>query len=96
MTVYETVTSDGAAELPPPTALPISGPVFLGTEPYGAGVAPIAVRSHRDGAVQLYLAFPAEGRTAQLLLDVEGRIAEETPTDPKHVISRRFLYPWHG
>ncbi|TFV79567.1 copper resistance protein CopC [Blastococcus sp. CT_GayMR19] len=93
LTVYETVTSDGTAELPPPTALPLSGPTFLGTEPYGAGVAPIVVRSDGEGAVRLYLAFPAEARTAELLLDVEGRIVEETLTDPKHVILRRFTYP---
>lgn len=96
LTIYEVVTSDGAADLPPATALPISGPAFLGTEPYGAGVAPVAVRSDRDGAVRLHLAFPAEGRTAELLLDAEGRITEETLTDPKHVVLRRFIYPEHA
>ena len=93
--IYETVTSDGADELPPPTELPISGPMFLGTEPYGSGVAPIAVRSDRDGAVRLHLAFPAEARTAELLLDEDGRIVEERLTDPKHVVLRRFIYPEH-
>ena len=82
--------------LPPPTEPPISGPTFLGTEPYGAGVAPIAVRSDRDGAVRLHLAFPAEVRTAELRLDEDGRIVEETLTDPKHVILRRFIYPDHA
>ncbi len=96
LTVYETVTSDGTAEQPPPTELPISGPTFLGTEPYGAGVAPIAVHSDRDGTVRLHLAFPAEARTAELLLDEDGRIVEETLTDPKHVVLRRFIYPEHA
>lgn len=95
LTVYETVTSDGAAEFPHPTELPITGPMFLGTEPYGTGIAPIVVRSDRDGAVRLHLAYPAEGRSAELLLDEEGRIVEETLTDPKHVILRRFIYPEH-
>jgi copper transport protein len=96
MTVYETVASDGAAESPPPTEVPIGGSAFLDTEPYGTGVAPITVRSDRHGAVRLHLAFPAEGRTAELVLDEAGRIVEETLTDPKHVILRRFIYPEHG
>lgn len=36
---------------------------------------------------------PTSVETAQLVLDRQGRIAEETLTDPKHLILRRFQYP---
>ncbi|MEJ7771045.1 MAG: copper resistance protein CopC [Geodermatophilaceae bacterium] len=95
-TIYETVTSDGAAALPEPQAIAMTGPAFLAGEPYGSGVAPIAVRFDRGGAVRLSVAFPAEGRTAELVLDEQGRIAEETLTDPKHLVLRRFVYSDSG
>jgi copper transport protein len=58
-------------------------------EPSRSPSAPIAI------AVRLHLAFPAEARTTELLLDEDGRIVEETLTDPKHVVLRRFTYPEH-
>jgi len=43
----------------------------------------------RAGEVRLALGFPAERTYVHLLLD---RIQEETLTDAKHLIHRRFLY----
>lgn len=95
-TVYETVTSDTTDELPEPVALPLTASEFLTNEPYGSGVAPTVVRSDRDGVVRLLVGFPAEGRTAELVLDRQGRIAAETLTGPKHLILRRFQYSEPG
>lgn len=45
-----------------------------------------------DGRTRLRLGFPAERRFAELVLDRHGRIASETLTGPKHIISRTFRY----
>jgi len=94
LTVYEAVTSDASAPLPDPVPLQLSAATFLAGEPYSSGAAPLAVAlSTGPGAPRLALGFPAERIYVQLVLDREGRIQEETLTDAKHLIHRRFLYP---
>jgi hypothetical protein len=91
--VYEAVTSDASRPLPEPEPLKLSGPAFLSGEPYSAGVAPLAVQLSTDAATpRLALGFPAEQIYVLLTLDPQGRIQEETLTDAKHHIHRRFVY----
>jgi len=93
LSVYEAVTSDASAPLPDPVPLRLNARTFLASEPYGSGVAPIAVSLPAGpGAPRLALGFPAERIYVRLLLDQQGRIQEETLTDAKHLIHRRFLY----
>jgi hypothetical protein len=70
----------------------MTGESFLALEPYGSGIAPIAVTYTRNGSQRLAMAFPAEGRTAEVTLGPDGRITTETLSDPKHLILRRFVY----
>ena len=65
---------------------------FIGLEPYGSGIAPVAVAYSRNGFDRLAMAFPAEGRTAEVTVGPDGRITTETLSDPKHLIQRRFVY----
>ena len=93
-TLYESVTSDTSAASPAPRALRPSADTFLSAMPYGSGVAPLAVRISRDGEpVRLALGFPAAGEAALLVLDDQGRIAEQMLTDEKHLLRDRFVYP---
>uniref|UniRef100_UPI0006BB4A6A hypothetical protein n=1 Tax=Rhodococcus opacus TaxID=37919 RepID=UPI0006BB4A6A len=70
---------------------------FLAQEPYADGTAPLAVRlPHQGGTVRLALGYPAAGMNVLLTLDDAGRISEETLTDTKHLVTRRFLYPEPG
>ncbi|WP_051399894.1 CopD family protein [Haloechinothrix halophila] len=72
----------------------VGGKTFLSNEPYNSGVAPIAARVESEsGATRLLMGFPAAGTHAEVTLDKRGRITEETLTGPKHVFTRRFLYP---
>ncbi|BAH55704.1 MULTISPECIES: hypothetical protein [Rhodococcus] len=83
--------------MPEPQRLDLSADFFLAQEPYADGTAPIAVRlPHADGAVRLVLGYPAAGMNVLLTLDDAGRISEETLTDSKHLVTRRFLYPEPG
>jgi copper transport protein len=91
--VFEAVTSDTRTPLPEPTRLQLDGEFFLAGEPYGSGVAPVAVVTSRgNGPLRLALAFPAERRHAALTLDERNRIVEETLVDPKHLVRRHFVY----
>lgn len=93
-TVYEAGTSDTAIGLPEPQPLAVDGKTFLSNEPYNSGVAPIAAQVESEsGATRLLMGFPAAGTHAEVTVDERGRITEETLTGPKHVFTRRFLYP---
>ncbi|GAA3845325.1 copper resistance CopC/CopD family protein [Amycolatopsis tucumanensis] len=96
VTVYETVTSDTTTGAGTPQKLDLTGAFFLSQEPYASGVAPIAARiSRSDQPVRLALGYPAASANVLLTLDNRGRISEETLTDDKHLVHRRFLYPDH-
>jgi copper transport protein len=91
--VYESVTSDASAPLPDPVPLRLEAGAFLASEPYSAGIAPLAVTlTEGPTGPRLALGFPAQRIYVQLLLDRQGRIQEETLTDAKHLIRRRFVY----
>jgi copper transport protein len=93
LTVYEAVTSDTSAGPPEPDRLDLDAGFFLSQEPYAGGTAPIAVRTSPDGvAVRLALGYPAASITVELTLDARNRIAYETLTDAKHLVTRRFVY----
>lgn len=95
-TVYETVTSDTTTGAGQPRKLDLSGAFFVSQEPYASGVAPIAARISRgDQPVRLALGYPAASTTVLLTLDTQGRISEESLTDGKHLVHRRFVYPDH-
>jgi copper transport protein len=93
LTVYETVTSDASAGTPQPDRLDLDAAFFLSQEPYADGTAPIAARISPDGApVRLALGYPAASINVELTLDDRGRIAQETLTDAKHLVTRRIVY----
>ncbi|MGH4020755.1 MAG: copper resistance protein CopC [Pseudonocardiaceae bacterium] len=92
-TLYETVTSDTTMAVPDPRPLALTAGTFLDSVPYGSGVAPEAAQLFRTGEpVRLWVAFPAAGQAARLVLDDRGRIAEETLTTEKHLVRHRFVY----
>lgn len=94
LVVYETVTSDTTAGPPEPNRLDLDAGFFLSQEPYADGTAPIAARTSPPGAVvRLALGYPAASINVQLTLDDRGRITEEILTDPKHLVTRRIVYP---
>jgi copper transport protein len=91
--VYETVTSDTSTTAPEPNRLELDTDFFLSQEPYADGTGPWAVRVSPDGApVRLALGYPAASIDVLLGLDENGRISDETLTDPKHLVTRRFVY----
>lgn len=93
-TLYEATTSDTSTARPEPIPLTVDGKLFLSNEPYNSGIAPIAAQTTTaSGATRLLMGFPAAGAHASVTLDGLGRISEETLTGPKHLITRRFLYP---
>lgn len=93
VTVYEAVTSDTSAPALQPHRLDVSADFFLSQEPYLAGTAPIASRISADGRpLRLALGYPAASINVLLTLDAAGRIIEETLTDAKHLVTRRFVY----
>ena len=97
LTVYESVTSDTSVPAPEPQQLDLPADFFLAQEPYADGTAPIAASlPHQGGGVRLALGYPAAGMNVLLTLDAADRISEETLTDTKHLVTRRFLYPEHG
>lgn len=95
ITVYEAVTSDPTAGSPPPTPLDLPPEFFLSQEPYADGTAPQAIRLAGSGATRLALGYPAAAINVLLTLDRAGRISDEILTDPKHLVTRRFVYPDH-
>ncbi|WP_308114968.1 copper resistance CopC/CopD family protein [Rhodococcus opacus] len=97
LTVYEAVTSDTTSGVPEPQRLDLPADFFLAQEPYADGTAPIAARlPHQGETVRLALGYPAAGMNVLLTLDETGRISEETLTDTKHLVTRRFLYSEPG
>lgn len=93
VTMYEAVTSDTTTGLPDPQPIELSAADFLALAPYGSGIAPIAARISEPGEpVRLALGFPAASINVRFTLDERGRIVEETLTDAKHLIHRRFVY----
>lgn len=93
LTVYETGTSEAGSSLPAPYRVSITGADYVDSEPFGAGVAPIAVSlPSRGGRTRVLLGFPASGIFVDLTLDDAGRITDEVLASPKHVFRRRFVY----
>lgn len=93
-TMYETVTSDTSEPAREPHRLDLSASLFLSSLPYTSGVAPLAARvSPADSPTRLALGFPAAGQTAMLVIDGEGRIAEQTLVTEKHLVRQRLIYP---
>ncbi|AWK76961.1 hypothetical protein CBI38_36120 (plasmid) [Rhodococcus oxybenzonivorans] len=92
------MTSDTSVGTSDPQRLDLSAAFFLAQEPpYAAGTAPVAVRiSQGDGPVRLALGHPATSMNVLLTLDDQGRIREETLTDTKHLVTRRFVYSDNG
>jgi copper transport protein len=96
LTVYESVTSDPTAGAGEPKPLDLSAEFFISQEPYAAGSAPQAVHlSGGSGATRLALGYPAASIFVLLTLDRAGRIADETLTDPSHLVTQRVVYPSH-
>ena len=96
ITVYEAVTSDTTTGSGEPTPLNVPAEFFVSQEPYAAGSAPRAVRlAGGSGATRLALGYPAASINVLLTLDRAGRIIDETLTDPRHLVTRRIVYPEH-
>lgn len=93
MTIYETGTSDGDSPLPTPYRVSISGADYVDSEPFGSGIAPVAVSlPMQDGEERLLLGFPDAKVFVDLKLDSQGRITDELFASPKHLFRRRFVY----
>jgi copper transport protein len=96
ITVYEGVTSDTTTGSGEPNPLNVPAEFFVSQEPYAAGSAPQAVRlAGGTGATRLALGYPAASINVLLTLDRAGRIVDETLTDPRHLVTRRIVYPEH-
>ena len=96
ITVYEAVTSDTTTGSGEPTPLNVPAEFFVSQEPYAAGSAPQAVRlAGGSGATRLALGYPAASINVLLTLDRAGRIVDEILTDPRHLVTRRVVYPEH-
>ena len=94
ITVYEAVTSDTATSSGQPQPLDVTAEFFVSQEPYAAGTAPQAARlAAGTGATRLALGYPAASINVLLTLDRAGRIVDETLTDPRHLVTRRIVYP---
>jgi copper transport protein len=92
--VYETVTSDTTTAPLEPNRLDLDAGFFLAQQPYADGTAPITARTSPAGApVRLALGYPAASINVQLTLDDRGRNTEEILSDPKHLVTRRMVYP---
>ena len=96
ITVYEAVTSDTTTGSGQPQPLDVTAEFFVSQEPYAAGTAPQAVRlAAGTAATRLALGYPAASINVLLTLDRAGRIVDETLTDPRHLVTRRIVYPEH-
>ncbi len=90
----KTSSTCSATAPPDPRVLQSSADTFLSAMPSASGGAPRAVRISRDGEpARLALGFPAAGQTTLLVLDDQGRIAEQTLASGKHLVRQRFVYP---
>lgn len=94
LVLYERVTSDTRTGLGTMKRLVVSGPAFLGSEPYGAAQAPITDSiANPDGTTTLLLGYPAESLQADLTLEnTTGRILREALTTPNQLVTRTFDY----
>lgn len=96
ITVYEAVTSDTTTSPAAPQPLDVPAEFFVSQEPYAAGIAPQVVRlAGGGGATRLALGYPAASINVLVTLDRAGRIVDETLTDPRHLVTRRIVYPEH-
>jgi copper transport protein len=96
ITVYEAVTSDTTTGSTEPQPLDVPAEFFVSQEPYAGGSAPQAVHlAGGSGATRLALGYPAASINVLVTLDRAGRIVDETLTDPRHLVTRRIVYPEH-
>jgi copper transport protein len=93
LTVHERVTSDTALGAGIEDEATLSGSRYLATEPYEAGIAPVAVRFPAPGGQVLLLGYPAQDFWIRLTIGTGNRITAETLADPDHLITRTFSYP---
>ncbi|WP_102143060.1 copper resistance CopC/CopD family protein [Mycobacterium hubeiense] len=92
ITVHESVTSDTTSGPNKPKPLDLSAEFFVSQQPYAGGNAPQAVRLAGSGPTRLALGYPAASINVVLTLDDAGRIADETLTDPSHLVTQRIVY----
>jgi copper transport protein len=93
LTVRERVTSDTSRGPGTPDQAMLSGSQFLATEPYEAGIAPVATQFRRAGGQVLLLGYPAQNIWIRLTISRGDRITAETLADPDHLITRTYTYP---
>ena len=91
--MHERVTSDTTLGPGTPDQAMLSGSQFLVTEPYEAGIAPVATQFRQAGSQVLLLGYPAQDIWIRLTIGRGGRIAAETLADPGHLITRTYTYP---
>lgn len=91
--VHEQVTSDTSIGAAGRSAIPLTGREYLGTGPFGSGVAPVVIRLDDN---TLALGYPAEATYVQLTLDHHDRIVQEVLAAPNHLVTRTLIYPEHG
>ena len=91
--MHERVTSDTALGLGTPDQAVLSGSQFLATEPYEAGITPVAIQfPEADGQV-LLLGYLAQNIWIQLTIGRGDTTTAETLADPEHLITRTCTYP---
>lgn len=94
-TLTERVSSNSNGAFAKPVDLTLSGVEFLAAEPDGS--VPTTAVLLPDPDRRLRFAFPSGDRSyVDLLLDRQGRVAEQTLTTPNHIIERTFAYPSDG
>jgi len=93
LTVHERVTSDTTLGPGTPDQAILSGSQFLATEPYEAGIAPVATQFRQAGGQVLLLGYPAQNIWIRLTIGRGDRIMAETLADPGHLITRTYTYP---
>jgi copper transport protein len=68
----------------------------IGPRPAEQGVKQQADKQYaRQVGAQLALGYPAASINVLVTLDRAGRIADETLTDPRHLVTRRIVYNEH-
>jgi copper transport protein len=92
MTVHQAVTSNYTGYPGDETPLIISGPEFLGTEPYGTGGGDPVILASRPEETEVGLGFPT-GIVVRLFIGADHRILREEQTAPNHLITSTFEYP---
>ena len=77
-------------------ALAVAAPAhaaLLDTEPYEAGIAPVAIQFPEAGGQVPLLGYPAQNIWIRLTIGRRDRITAETLADPDHLITRTYTYP---